>query len=158
MNAQPIGDRVSVLGIGQGRTEFCSMLGESGVPFDCDWVDRGEAALSQDYHDLAVVHLGNRRFDPTAEPDRLELSMVSSMGIPAVVVGSRAALDSLRGLESGWDWTFVDEADLDSYELLSGMRNALNGYLEVADQPESCHRYAALHQIEDHFVGSMPWS
>ena len=158
MNATQNPESVSVLGVGKGRNEFCSLLGESGVPFNCDWVDRGESALKQDYHDLAVVHLGNRRYDPTAESDRVELSMVSSTGIPAVVVGTRAAFDSLHLLGEGWDWIFVEEDDLDSYELLNGMRTALAGYLRMTDRPETCHRSEALRQIEDHFVGAIPWS
>ena len=149
---------VSILGVGNDRQQFCTLLRESGVPFHCDWVDRGESALAQDYHDVALVHLGNRRTDPHGEPDRVELSMVSSMGIPAVVVGSRASIDAIEGLEDGWDWQFVAEDDLDPYQLLSGMREALSGYLRVVESPHKCHRSVALHQIEDHFVGTMPWS
>tara|TARA_R110002096_G_scaffold215310_15_gene403193 strand:- start:13122 stop:13616 length:495 start_codon:yes stop_codon:yes gene_type:complete len=157
------GDMITILCVGRDRRKLTLILEESGIPYCCDWVEGGEATLKQDYHDLAIVSLGDRsetHQDPMPEPTRDGLSLVGSTGIPTVILGSRACRDLLEEMQGTWDWDFVDqdEASDDPYQLLRGMRSALNGYLKAVERPETCHRQRALTRITEHFVGDMPWN
>lgn len=157
------GDLITILCVGRDRRKLTMMLEESGLPYRCDWVEGGEATLKQDYHDLAIVALGDRaetHRDPMPEPTRAALTLVGSTGIPTVILGNRASRELMDEMKGTWDWDFVDqeEADGDPYQLLNGMRSALKGYLKAVEQPETCHRQRALRKITDHFVGDMPWN
>ena len=156
------GDAISILCVGRERRNLAVMLDRCSLPYTCDWVEGGEASLRQDYHDVAIISLGDRaqsHQDPLPEPTRDGLGLVSSTGIPAVILGNAANRTLLEGFNGTWDWEFVDEDEAaeDPYQLLQGMRTALAGYLKAAENPEECHRSRALSKIKDHFVGAMPW-
>ncbi len=156
------GDAISILCVGRDRRNLAALLGQMSLPHRCDWVDGGEAVLKQDYHDVAIVYLGDRaktHHDPLPEPTRAGLQFVGSTGIPTVILGNGANRALLEGMNGSWDWEFVEEAEAeeDPYQLLRGMRKALSGYLRAAENRETCHRSKALSRISEHFLGAMPW-
>ncbi len=127
------------------------MLEGSGLRFDCDWIDQGEDALRENYHDVALVCLSDRtraHLSPIGARDRAALSLLCSTGIPAVIIGPDSVKQLLEGTNLNWDWTFVPTEDLDPDHLIHGIHDALQDYVEVSECPASSHRYRAMVELE----------
>jgi len=153
MNATSRKDEIiSILALGKNRQIISQMLEGSGLKFTCDWIDHGEEALKENYHDVAVVSLGDRsrsHMNPICDRDRKALSLLCSMGIPAVIIGCDRARRLLEGISLNWDWTFVSERELDSDHLLHGIHDALQEYVTASGSPGSSHRFRAWVEMED---------
>ncbi len=146
-------EEISILALGKNRQVISQMLEHSGLRFSCDWLEQEDDALRENYHDVALVYLGERsraHLNPIGERERKAIGLLSSMGIPCVIIGPEAVGKLLEGVEMNWDWTFISDAELDSEHLLQGVHDALGNYLTGAHQPAACHRFKAWLELEDH--------